>query len=97
MNVAASGAKRYSCSTNSKPPSFLLFPWHIHFETGIVLLIPLPKRRVAEYTSATDFKLSGYRQIKLTLMGQRPGKRCNKDVSPDEACGIRRLKLRPIA
>jgi len=72
MNAAASGAKRYSCFTNSKPPSFLPFLLHKLFVTGVASSILLPTRRVGEPINATDFAVSLYAQIKLTLMGFHP-------------------------
>ena len=72
MNAAVSGAKRYSCFTNSKPPSFLPFLLHKLFATGIASPILLPTRLVAEPINATDFAVSRYAQIKLTLMGCNP-------------------------
>jgi hypothetical protein len=60
MNAAASGAKRYSCFTNSKPPSFLRFRLHRRFATGIASAIILPKRPVGEPTNATDLAVSRY-------------------------------------
>jgi hypothetical protein len=80
MNAAASGAKRYSCFINSKPPSFLPSLLHKLFVNGGVSSIASPTRRVGEPVNATDFKVSRYATIKLTLMGQRPGNR-NQDES----------------
>ena len=69
MNAAAFGVKRYSCFTNSKPPSFLHFLLHKFFVTGVVSPILSPRRRVAEPINATDFAVSRHAQSKLTLMG----------------------------
>ena len=71
MNAAAFGVKRYSCFTNSKPPSFLPFLLHKLFVTGVASSILSLIRRVGEPTNATNFAVSRYAQIKLTLMGLR--------------------------
>jgi len=82
MIVAASGAKRYSCFTNSRPPSFLPFPWLRRLANGGRLPPHSPKHRAAELINVTGFTTSIHATIKLTLMGQRPREQEHRPQKP---------------
>jgi hypothetical protein len=72
MSAVAAGAKRYSCFTNSKPPSFRLFPFPKFFGIGAASPIRLPRLHAAAPTNVANFTLCRYAKIKLMLMGLPP-------------------------